>query len=416
MMEKTSKKRRARGEGGLFQRADGMWVGVVDVPTTDGKRKQKRVYDKTYRECVRKLSKLKSDINAGIVLNESTTLSAWMTHWLNVVHRPHIRPKTFQDYVSVVDQINAAIGNRRLGTLTPEDVRKLHSALGVGRRRTAKAHAVLSRALGDAAAEGLVARNVATIVRKPPVVKTTRGAFDEKAAKTIIGYAARNRPAAEATRWSLAFLSGLRQGEALGLEWGRVDLEENVLDVSWQLQLLSKDHRCGEKNASGEWPCGKKKSSYCPSAELVVPPNYETRHVYKSLYLTRPKTAAGQRFVPLIDPLADALRAVKAGGLSNQYGLVFAHVDGRPVSPREDHSAWVRLMIDAEIIEEGDPVPALHSARHTTATLLRAAGVDEATRMAILGHVSVEAQRTYAHDNLELTRKAMDALAGLALG
>jgi hypothetical protein len=36
--------------------------------------------------------------------------------------------------------------------------------------------------------------------------------------------------------------------------------------------------------------------------------------------------------------------------------------------------------------------------------------------MAILGHVSVEAQRTYAHDNIELKRKAMDALAGLALG
>jgi integrase len=73
-------------------------------------------------------------------------------------------------------------------------------------------------------------------------------------------------------------------------------------------------------------------------------------------------------------------------------------------------------LVDAGVTEPGEPTPALHSARHTTATLLRAAGVDEQTRMAILGHVSVEAQRVYAHDNLELKRRAMDALAGLALG
>lgn len=36
-------KRRAAGEGGLFQRADGMWVGSVEIRSMDGVRRQKRV-------------------------------------------------------------------------------------------------------------------------------------------------------------------------------------------------------------------------------------------------------------------------------------------------------------------------------------------------------------------------------------
>jgi integrase len=416
MTEKAKKRRRARGEGSIVQRADGTWAGVIDIPSTDGRRKQKWVYSKDYRTCVAKLNKLKADVASGIVLNDTTTLGAWLDHWLNVVHRDHVRPKTFRDYQSVVEQITAIIGKRRLGTLTPEDVRKMHTALGIGRRRTVKAHAVLQRALGDAVSEGLIVRNVAAATRKPPVVTSGRAAFDEATAKTIIGFSATNRPAAEATRWAMAFLSGLRQGEVIGLEWDRVDLDGDVIDVSWQLQSLRKDHGCGTKLADGKFPCGRIKAAYCPDSVLAVPPDYEIREVYKSLYLTRPKTSAGQRFVPLIEPLADALRAIKADGPRNPYGLVFCHADGRPISPRDDHDAWVRLLVDAGVTKPGEPTPALHSARHTTATLLRAAGVDEQTRMAILGHVSVEAQRTYAHDNIELKRKAMDALAGLALG
>ena len=55
----------------------------------------------------------------------------------------------------------------------------------------------------------------------------------------------------------------------------------------------------------------------------------------------------------------------------------------------------------------------LHVARHTAATMLRAAGVDEQTRMEILGHATVDSQRVYAHADRTRHLTAMDSLAEL---
>lgn len=412
----TTKPRRRAGEGSVSQRADGMWIGTIDAPSLDGKRRQRKVSSKDYRECVRKLEVLKRELAEGVVVNRTTTVGDWLTHWLEDIHREHVRPKTYADYVGVVANITAAIGTKKLANLTPEDVRTMHTKLGRGRRRAHKAHVVLQRSLADAAAEGLVSRNVAALVRKPPVATNPRGSFTAEDAKTIIRYASENRSPMEATRWALAFLTGMREGEVLGLRWENVDLESCVADVSWQLQSLKKDHGCGDKSEDGAWPCGRVKGAYCSDPGLNVPPDFVALPLYKSLHLTRPKTNAGQRFVPLIPPLVTALKAIRSEGTPSPDGLVFHRADGTPISPREDYDAWGSLLLEAGIAEVGKRAPSMHQARHTTATLLRAAGVDEQTRMAILGHVSVEAQRIYAHENLVSQRAAMAALAELAPG
>jgi hypothetical protein len=55
----------------------------------------------------------------------------------------------------------------------------------------------------------------------------------------------------------------------------------------------------------------------------------------------------------------------------------------------------------------------LHTTRHTAATLLRASGVDEQTRMEILGHNSPEVTRIYAHADQVKNSTMMDALGML---
>ena len=44
------KRRRVNGEGSVYKRADGYWVGAFDVPTTSGARKRGVVYGKTLAE------------------------------------------------------------------------------------------------------------------------------------------------------------------------------------------------------------------------------------------------------------------------------------------------------------------------------------------------------------------------------
>ena len=55
----------------------------------------------------------------------------------------------------------------------------------------------------------------------------------------------------------------------------------------------------------------------------------------------------------------------------------------------------------------------LHSARHTCATLLADLGVDEQTRMQILGHSSATVTRGYTHVTSSAAARGIGALGAL---
>jgi integrase len=126
---------------------------------------------------------------------------------------------------------------------------------------------------------------------------------------------------------------------------------------------------------------------------------------------TRPKSAAGTRIVPIAGPLLVLLLSADRE-TSNPHNLVWHHPDGRPVSPKEDHLAWREALRSAGFT---DPLPNLHAARHTTATLLLKAGVPEQIRMQIMGQSSVVAHRGYAHVDQTLTREAVGHLTQLMI-
>lgn len=399
---------RAKGEGTIFQRKeDGMWVGAIDLPPDEnGKRRRRRVYAKDQRTLVAKLDELKAETAEGLRLNRTITVTEWLDYWLPHVHRERIRPTTYEDYEYTVNNIARAIGNKRLVDLTPADVRRMHVQIGKGERRTQKAHVILRRALKDAVAEGLVRRNVADTVDGPQVRKKERPAMGIADVQKVLTYAAENRNHMEATRWLLLFLTGTRQGESLGLTWDRVDLDRGAIDISWQLQQLKRAHGCGERTDEG-WPCGNTRRCSQPKWDLPIKFEYEPLH--DSLALTRPKSQSGRRWVPIIEPLRLALAELHAKDIGpNPHGLVFHRVDGSPIPPRDDSAAWHALLRDAGM----EAVP-LHTTRHTAATVLRAAGADEQTRMEILGHNSPEVTRIYAHADQARNSTMMDALSVL---
>lgn len=402
---------RAKGEGSIFQRKDGMWVGSIELGADEhGKRKQKRVYSKSKASLVAKLDELKSDTAEGIHVDRSMTLAKWLDYWLPNVHRERIRPTTYSGYTFTCRNIAEVIGHKKLIELTPADVRRMQIQLGKGRRRAQKAHVLLNRALRDAVAEGLLKRNVVDAVDSPEVSKQPRDALNIQTVQGILNYARANRNQMEYTRWLLLFLTGTRQGESLGLTWDRVDLESGAIDITWQLQQLRRSHGCGEETPTG-WPCGRKQR--CPTPTWDMPIKFEYTPLQNSLALTRPKSEAGNRWVPIIEPLRVQLAKLKDADVGiNTHGLVFHRADGSPVPPTVDTKAWHTLLRDAGVIAEGETL-GMHSTRHTTATVLRAAGADEQTRMEILGHNSPEVTRIYAHADQAKNSTMMDALAVL---
>src|SRR5699024_5975472 len=139
-------------------------------------------------------------------------------------------------------------------------------------RNQQRAHQVLKLALKAAINEGLLARNVVDAVAKPKHLTQTRDAYTPDHARHIIRTAIsieETQPGTEprlATRWAVAFLTGARQAELLGLEWDRVDLGAGWIDLSWQLQQLNQRHGC--LDTDGNPTCGRpSRPGYCPDRE-----------------------------------------------------------------------------------------------------------------------------------------------------
>lgn len=400
--------RRSPGEGSLYKRADGYWVGAIEIPNLAGERRRRTVTSKSRAEAVRKLNRLRAELAGSTPTYDSkTTVNEWLTHWLEEIHRPKVRPTTYRYYRLACAHINEHLGGKRLTKLTADDVRRLHTALWAsGSTRTAlAAHQALQLALKDAEREGLLSRNVAALAGRPRHAQATRGALTAGQARELIR-AALDGGDPLASRWAAAFLTGARKGELLGLEWDRVDLDTGLMDLSWQLQEHRKAHGC---NPTGQPTCGRQRAGWCPQARWDLPAGYEHRECHRSLLWTRPKSAAGTRIVPIIPPLRILLEDLEhTDSQPNPHNLVWHHQDGRPISPREDHRLWTAALDRAGL----DHIP-LHCARHTTATLLHMAGVSEDIRMQIMGQSSAIAQRGYVHVDQTLTRAALLNLGGL---
>lgn len=386
-------KRRPHGTGSISQRKDGLWVARVDAGwTAQGTRRRVTVSSKSKSECQRKLKELQRKMAAGDVpapKSARVTVKAWALTWLPR-HAANVRPTTYTtDAGTIRKWIVPTLGHRRLADLTPGDLRALRDAItSEGRSTTTALHAhkILVKMLKDARIEGHSVPERIMDVPKPGKAANDRNAIPVDQALRILDVATK-RP--DATRWVSAIIQGNRQGETLGLTWDRVDLERDLTDVSWQLQWLGKDH--------------------------TTPDGWEARHLTGRAWLTRPKTSASRRAIPLVPWMKAALFTERQTWRENPWGLVWTDEDGLPIRDDKDREAWREIQTAAKVAHPSGRPWHLHEMRHATATLLIEQGVDRSIVEAIMGHtVLVE---SYLHVGMDATRKALEGVAErLALG
>src|SRR5690348_7250921 len=160
------KRRRANGEGSVYKRQDGYWVGAFDVPTTSGARKRIVVYGKTLTEAREKLGKLQQDVRSGIPVRDKVwKLGPYLEYWLENFVKRNRRPATYNLYEMIVRlYLKPGLGSRKLTSLTVPTVQEfLNRCLQKGDsvRKVQVMRTVLSAALTRAVREELVIRNVA---------------------------------------------------------------------------------------------------------------------------------------------------------------------------------------------------------------------------------------------------------------
>ena len=392
-MSPTAKRKREYGTGSVYYRkSDNLWIGSVVVGWTErGTLRRRVVSGKTETEARQKLDALRKKIDReGDTATGSarTTVKAWSDRYLEL-DRAKNSPNAHTTNKGIVRKwIVPTIGTKRLAELTPADVRAVTQAqrsAGAALSSLGRTHAVLRRMLKVAVAEGydVPQRAIAT---EPPKTggKSDRIAVPIPQMNALIDAASTHMDGA---RWWIALTMGLRQGEALGLRWSLVDLDDAVIDVSWQLDSLPYVDR--HDKAKG----------------FLVPDDHEAIHLEGARHLVRPKTEAGQRFIYLEPVDVEILRRWREHAPDSPHDLVFPRPDGGPRRDVADTAEWKALQVEAGVVGPGGRPYKLHEARHATATMLLEAGVDQHTVTSMMGHTSIATSRGYQTVSPELSRR-----------
>lgn len=366
-----------------YRRGDGLWAQAIELPPTldptTGKLKRRRkvVSHKDKGTVIKRARQMLLQLEEhGDLPTDNMTVSQWFDYWLREIAAKTRRPKTLASYQSIVkQQILPAIGHVQLDKLTPTTIRKVTTAMDTAGRSSTyqrNAHSIMAAAFRDAEREGRLRRNPVELVQAPRKAATNLEALTLEEAVALLEVFSQSP---EGALWATFILTGARRGEVLGLEWDRVG---DVLDLSWQLQRIT--------------------------AGATLPAGFEYRHLTNGLYLTRPKTRAGWRVVPLVDPLKSILERYRDTSPTNPHGLLFTRPDGQPFDPDYITKTWP-LILDAAGI---DKKMRLHDIRHTTVDLLYAAGVPEPDILEIVGHSSRAMSRAYkSKGDLERLRASM---------
>lgn len=378
---------RGKGEGSVYQRAsDGLWCGTLELPPRDGKRRRRVITARTKRDLLTKLKDERRRLeNIGDMPTASQTVEQWFTYWLEHLAVKEVRPKTYANYVSMTKRhVVPTIGKVRLAQLAPAHVRRVTdeiAAKGLSPTTGLTVHRIMSSAFTDAEREGRITRNPAKLTDAPRRAVTTLETLTADEVRQFVETFGRTP---ESILWVTFMLTGARRGEILGLTWDRVT---DHLDLSWQLQRHP--------------------------VEMAAPADYEHRRLLGGLYLTRPKSRAGWRIVPLVDPLRSILERWRLDAPTNPHGLLFATPEGNPIDPDWATKAWPRALAAAGLTKH----VRLHDLRHTAVDLLYEAGVEEATIMEIVGHSTREMTRGYrSRGNRKQLTDAMRRMSALLAG
>ena len=355
----------AYGEGTVYQRKDGKWVASVEAGyTPSGGRRRITRARPTEAEAKRVLRAIRREVLAeqqSTAVNPRTTLKAWIDTWAPDYKRT-ARPRTYSNDLALLGKwVIPTIGHRRLTDLTVTDLRKMEASMRrEGRSSTSILKAATEKDTWPPLPDAMSA----------PAHRARRLATEQ-----------------DASRWVAALLQGMRQGECLGLTWDRVNLDDGTLTVDRQLVEMT-------------------------AAEDVTGTDGVTyEHLMDGYYLGPVKTAAGSRVLPLVPWMAAALAAWRDQCPPSPYGLVWLRPDGGPWSKKDDRLAWRALQDVAGVHKEDGGYYLVHEARHSTATLLMAAGVPATVVIAIMGHTAITTSMGYQHADLDQARQALEAVA-----
>lgn len=366
----------ARCPGLVTDPGHGTWTFAVDLPAPTGSRVTVRRggfgSDEAAAAALRRL--LEGAIG-GFDADPNQTVAEYLTEWLQAKSLT-LKLTTlvrYRDYV--VNDLVSHLGAIRLDELGRRHLvgfARAQLAAGRGRVSVHRCLATLSSALGEAVRQHRLQYNPArpTIVPRPRAAERT--VWSAREAVRFLRCCREGDPLL-ADLCEVLIGTGMRKGEALGLHWADVHLDEGVLYVRYTLSAVDNNRLviiAPKTRSSRNW--------------VAISPRVAAA-------LRRRARASGSRRVDPADPFT---------------GLVFTRDNGRPLRPQtllDRFRHWSALA--------GVPRITMHDLRHLAATLTITAGVPLTVVSKTLRHSTLSTTANiYAHLTRSAAHGAVDAI------
>lgn len=337
---------------------DGRYRAKITVGHVDGKPIVKYASGRTKKELEANKEELRRSFVTGAVQAQRDVLfDVYAMEWYSAYKKKTLSVSSRACYASVFNvHIIPAFSGRQLRAVTAAELQHfMNSKAGMSVSSLGYMKSILTGIYRTAYAHGIVDRDPTVGLTKPKARKESKRALTkaEAAASLKVGW---EHP--EGLLLLILYYTGLRIGEALGLQWGDYDTKARTLSVRRDVDFRS--------NSVGEL-----------------------------------KTEHSRRVVPVPDELARALDPLR--GLKNVF--ILQSPETHSFIPQSTYKRrWARLMramLEADpTIENEDGVSILtpHYYRHNYASVLYNAGVDILSAQKYLGHADAKTTlQIYSH-------------------
>lgn len=377
--------------GSITKRGDSYRIAVElpPDPTTGQRRRRFETFHGTKKQAEKRLTELQALVDCQqLGASPKMTVAAYIERWLQD-HVASRAPKTHESYSTLMRAyVVPHLGNVPLGKLTPSHLVRLFAILREVPRHDKKqgklspstiaiVHRTLRAALNCAVKWQILPRSPMTGVDSPSVPKKEMKTFTVEQAQVFL-----DASADEGLKWDAFFnvwlTTGARPGELRALRWVDLNLETGIVSIQQSGQRIKKVGRViGQPKTPGS------RRPIALSPDVVV-------------LLQRHRVSQNEA-------------RLKMGPLWQDQGLVFPSDMGTMLEDKQIHHAFTRICERADV-----PRIRPYDLRHSSASLLLAAGVHPKVVAERLGHANVSLTlNTYSHVLPGLQQDATNTLAKL---
>ena len=360
--------RNSNGDGSLRKKREGLWEYRVVVGCDDNQNPiRKSFYGKTktepkakYREWLKQAGQPQ--------IEKVTTLGEWAAQWLEIYKKGKVEDGTYRNYAHYVNtHIVPALGHLKFEDIRPAHIEKFmrgKSSLSASAQQHIKI--ALGAIFETAIDNGFCLSNPCRKI----TVKKDKDNAPKVFSKDDIAALLEIAPTVEyGYLLELLLYTGMRIGEAAGLQWRDIDRKEGIITIR---------HSVARKDGGG--------------------------------YYLKTTKSGKERYIGINAKLAALLDRLPVRGL---YVMARSEFEFESIHVLEKHYKAAFASVNTELQkQERAPVPYLspHKCRHTYATYLLKGGANLREVQQLLGHSSVGVTEIYTHVDTEDIKSSVSKL------